>query len=73
MRRFRGRADDEDDDERSIRTIVPHESERVDEMDEEQLAKQEWEEEQRQQHNEDDARGGLSSGDPGPLSLRAWA
>jgi hypothetical protein len=55
---------------------VPHELERVDEVDEEQLAKQEREEEQRQQN--DERRGatravGPSLGDPGPLSLRAWA
>jgi hypothetical protein len=37
-----GRADD---NARSIHTIVPRELERVDEVDEEQLAKQEWDEE----------------------------
>ena len=55
---------DDDDTALSVRTIVHHE---------EQLAKQEWEEEQRRQDNEDEKRGGLSSGDPGSLSLRAWA
>ena len=38
-----GMADDDNDNARSIRTIVPHELEIVDEVDEEQLAKQEWE------------------------------
>ena len=51
-----GRADDDDDDTRSIRTIVPHELERVDGVGEEQLVKQEREEEQRQQNDEDEER-----------------
>jgi len=51
-----GRADNGDDDARSIHTIVPHKLEGVDEVDEEQLAKQEWEEERLQQDDEDEER-----------------
>jgi len=68
-----GRAADDDDNTWSICTIVPHELGRINEVDEEQLTKQEWEEEQWQQDDEDEVCGGLSLGNPGPLSLQAWA
>ena len=51
-----GKADDGDEDARSIRTNVPHELERVDKVDKEQLVKQDWDEEQRQQDDKDEER-----------------
>ncbi|CAL1709324.1 unnamed protein product [Somion occarium] len=43
---------DEDDDARSVATVIPHELERVDEEDEEQMAAEEEEEERRRRRDE---------------------
>jgi len=47
----------DDDDARSIRTIVPHGLERVEEEDEDQMARQGQEQQQKQHHDEEDDEG----------------
>jgi len=55
-------AEVDDNDSRSIRTIVPHELKRVEEEDEEQMAKQEEEE-------QEEESGTAKTEDPKPMSL----
>ena len=61
-----GARSDDDDDATSIRTIVPHELERVEEEDEDQIARQEqqWDQQEEDEDQEERRRRGVELGRP---------